>query len=259
MAELSQPTTFNLTAGAYVQGSFSSLRIVTTVQQALTPLPRRAASLPPKASPSPTLSRTAGYVLYGLATTPCPIARGLVATNQDELRHGGVCADCWGARGGILLATADRWGGTGTIHLPMAAVSFPTTDPALLDNSGTNARLLFDNATRQCAYWGPFRMNADYMNTPVFKFQYAMTSVLTGGVSIDVEVMTVPAGDAASVHTESYATVNNCADAAVPATTAGRIDEISCSLTNNDGLAAGRFTKIRVCRAVADAVDMPLA
>ena len=325
VAELSQPTTFNLTAGAYVQGQFFSLRIFTTVQQALT-FTTGAGKFAAEGIPLPTFSRTAGYVLYGFSYNALSNRWALVATNQEtnygtagyvQTAGGPGVESSWqpptggvadGDKGDVTVSgTGATWtldadtvtyaklqnitaasrllgrgsaagagdpqeitlgtnlsmsgttlnvtGGTGTIHLPMAAVSFPTTDPALLDNSGTNARLLFDNATRQCAYWGPFRMNADYVSTPVFKFQYAMTSVLTGGVSIDVEVMTVPAGDAASVHTESYATVNNCADAAVPATTAGRIDEISCSLTNNDGLAAGRFTKIRVCRAVADAVD----
>ena len=328
VAELSQPTTFNLTAGTYVQGQFFSLRIFTTVQRALT-FTTGAGKFAAEGIPLPTFSRTAGYVLYGFSYNALSNRWALVATNQEtnygtagyvQTAGGPGVESSWQAPAGGGVTDGDKgdvtvsgtgatWtldadtvtyaklqnvtaasrllgrgsaagagdpqeitlgtnlsmsgttlnaaggGGTGTIHLPMAAVSFPTTDPALLDNSGTNARLLFDNTTRQCAYWGPFRMNADYVSTPVFKFQYAMTSVLTGGVSIDVEVMTVPAGDAASVHTESYAAVNNCDDAAVPATTAGRIDEISCSLTNNDGLAAGRFTKIRLCRAVADAVD----
>ena len=257
VAELSQTTNFDLTAGTYVNGQFLSILIFTTTQRALT-WTTGAGKFAAEGIALPTFSRAAGYVLYGFRYNALSNRWALASTNQ-ETTYGAVGHVLTGNGPGVASSfqapTGGPGGGTGTIHLPMTAVHFPTADPAILDGSGTNARLLFDNVTKKCAYWGPFRMNADYVSTPVFKFQYAMTSVLSGGVSIDVDVMTVPAGDAASVHTESYGTVNNCDDAAVPATTAGRIDEISCPLTNNDGLAAGRFTKIRLCRAVADAID----
>ena len=156
--------------------------------------------------------------------------------------------------GTTLTATGGVAGTIGVVHLPVDAVKFPTSDAAVVDGSETNARLLFDNAVRKCAYWGPFRMNPDYASAPVFKLQYSMTSVTSGGVAIDVEVMAVTPGDAADANTESYATVNTCVDATVPGT-AGHMKEISCALTNTDGVAPLDLTKLRLCRNVAHASD----
>ena len=146
-------------------------------------------------------------------------------------------------------------GGTGDRLLPVTAVSFPTTNAARVDGSEINARLLFDNATTQCAYWGPFRMNPDYASNPVFKMQYAMSSAITGCIAIDVEVMAVTPGDATDLTgtgaVDSYDSVNTCTDAAVPPTTAGKMEEISCPLTFNDSMAARDLLKIRLCRNVA--------
>jgi hypothetical protein len=66
--------------------------------------------------------------------------------------------------------------------------------------------------------------------------------------------MAVTPGDAADINTESYDTVNNCDDATVPGT-AGFLDQISCTLTNKDSVAAGDYAKIKLCRAVADSAD----
>ena len=81
-----------------------------------------------------------------------------------------------------------------------------------------------------------------------------MTSGTSGGVSIDVSIMAVTSGDSADINTDSYATVNNCDDGTVPGT-AGHLNTISCTLTNNDSLAASDYFKIKVCRAVTDAAD----
>ena len=82
VAELSQPTTFNLTAGTYVQGQFFSLRIFTTVQRALT-FTTGAGKFAAEGIPLPTFSRTAGYVLYGFSYNALSNRWALVATNQE--------------------------------------------------------------------------------------------------------------------------------------------------------------------------------
>ena len=89
---------------------------------------------------------------------------------------------------------------------------------------------------------------------PVFKFQYSMHSVIAGGVAIGVYVMTDSANNTFDVNTEDYGTVNTCTQTPVPGTP-GAYKEISCPLTNNDGMAANRLTKIRLCRMTNDAVD----
>src|SRR5678816_1053557 len=111
----------------------------------------------------------------------------------------------------------------------------------------------FDASTSECVIW-PFVLPGDFLSTPVLRVIYTMTSDTNTahGVSIDVSVMALANG--ADVNTESYATVNNCDDAAIPAT-AGYPDIISCSLTNFDSATAGQAIKIKLCRATADSAD----
>ena len=146
---------------------------------------------------------------------------------------------------------APAGGVAGTIGerlLPITAVDFPATDPAILsrDTNGT-AVLRFNNSVPQCVSWGPFRMNADYASTPVFKLQYSMESV-TGAfnVVINVSVMAITPGvDAHNPDTDAnYGTVNTCTDA-IPGT-AKMPKEISCPLTNNDGLLARDLVKVKL-------------
>ena len=89
---------------------------------------------------------------------------------------------------------------------------------------------------------------------PSVRVLYSMVSATAGGVSIDASVMAVTPGDSADINTDSYDTVNNCDDATVPGT-AGYLDVITCTLTNNDSMAAGDLIKIDIQREVADAAD----
>ena len=66
--------------------------------------------------------------------------------------------------------------------------------------------------------------------------------------------MAVTPGDAANIVTDSFDTVNTCTDATVPGT-AGFLDQIVCTLTTNDSVAAGDLVRVRRCRLPADATD----
>lgn len=138
---------------------------------------------------------------------------------------------------------------TGTIILPVQAAKLPTSNPAALDASETNWRLLFDATTSESCVW-QFRMPVNYASGLTAKLQYSMASATSGTVAWDVYVMAVSDGDAADINTESYATVNTSGGVTVPGT-AGYLDEISVTLTNADSVAAGDFTKIKVGRDVA--------
>jgi hypothetical protein len=230
VAELSQSTTFSIAAGSTpTPGQFFSLKIFTTVARALT-FTLGSNSFAAEGIPLPTTTATNGYVLYGFQWNPQSSRWAFVATTQTG-------------------------GGVGWVHLPVSAVTLPTTNAAVLDGSETNMRLLFDATTSECAWWGPFRMNPDYVGSPVFKWQYSMTSATTGGISLNVSVMAVTPGDAVDINNEAnYAAVNNCDDTPVPSTPGG-IKELSCPLTNNDALAAADLTKIKICRATTDSTD----
>jgi hypothetical protein len=140
--------------------------------------------------------------------------------------------------------------GTGTIIILPLNFKAPTANSAFPDTSETNDRLRFDATTSECAIY-PLRLPASYVGSPVFKLQYSMTSATSGSLMINVAVMAVSPGDSADIDTESYATVNTCTDAAVPGT-AGYLDELACALTNNDGMVAGDYVKLQLCRNITD-------
>ena len=139
------------------------------------------------------------------------------------------------------------------LNLPVTGAKLPATNPAVIDNAENNARLLYDATTAENAFW-QFVMSQDYGSGLQLRVLYSMLSCTSGGVSIDVDVMAVTPGDAADINTNSFDTVNNCDDAAVPGT-AGFLDQIVCSLTTVDSLTAGDYVKIRLEREVADVAD----
>lgn len=128
-------------------------------------------------------------------------------------------------------------------------VLFPTSNPMTLNNAENNPRLLADNVTSQSVYW-VFTMPTDYGSTPTFMYIYSMTSVTSGTHHIDVSLMACPASSA-DCNTDSFDTVNDCNDAAVPGTV-GHVHAITCSLTNNDSLAGGVLTRLKIARDTAN-------
>jgi hypothetical protein len=114
-------------------------------------------------------------------------------------------------------------------------------------------QLLFDAAATEQCMWA-FRMPADYSSAPVLKVQYKMASATTAEVVIEGRVAAVTDGDAQDVDANGFGTANASAATTVPGT-AGHLDEISLTLTNNDSLAAGDFTIVYLARLGADAGD----
>lgn len=141
---------------------------------------------------------------------------------------------------------------TGTIILPVQAIKLPSSNPFALDASGNHFKLLGDATTGESGAW-QFRLPSNYSSSPVLKIQYTMVSATTGGVALDASVDAVSDGDSQDVDTETYDT-KNTGTATVPGT-AGYLDEISIPLTNNDGMAAGDFAKIKLARDPANGSD----
>lgn len=142
---------------------------------------------------------------------------------------------------------------TRAVLTPLSA-EFPSSNfPALLS---VNARpaLAFDATTSETAYWSFVAPQG--LTTPVTAvISYMMASATSGGVAFDVAVEAVASGDAIDLDaTTSFATVNTGTDSAVPAT-AGYMEQISITLTNNDSIAAAEYVRLSVARAVANATD----
>ena len=196
---------------------------------------------------NPTLPGTTTGTFSGNLTGNAATATALAA-NPAACGAGDFVTDI--AANGTLTCATPAGGGTGTIHLSVGGYSLPPTNPAVLDANENNLRLLFDATTSECAIWQG-RMNADYASGLAFKAQFSMTSATTGTFNLDVSVMVVTPGDSADINTDSYDTANACDDAAVPGT-AGYLDQIACTLTNADSIAAGDFFKVKICRDIGD-------
>jgi hypothetical protein len=123
-------------------------------------------------------------------------------------------------------------------------------DVAELNNSSVFPRILFDYVTLECIAW-TFIVPDDYVGSPVFEMKYSMETDTTAGheVHMDVYVMVEASAD---IDVTSYDAVNNCNETTgLPAVT-GAPKTISCALTNNDGMAAQKLTKLKLCRDVTN-------
>lgn len=140
-------------------------------------------------------------------------------------------------------------GALGTIQLPVNAVKLPTANSPYIDSSENNTRLLFDQTTSQCALW-EFVTPLDFAGSYVLHLPYSLVSV-TGAfaVGITAAVMKQTPGTNVDFNTDSYDTINTCADALVPST-AGAVNDLACPLATVDGVVAGDMTKVRLCRNV---------
>lgn len=135
-------------------------------------------------------------------------------------------------------------------QLSVQGAKLPSTNAAVIDQSESRPKLVFDASVSWCASW-TFQLNPDYGTLPVLRFSYAMASATTGSFSMGWSVWKTTSGEAADGQTESYDTVNTCTDSAVPGT-AGRIEHVACSLTNADSMVANDVVTLRGCRDIAD-------
>lgn len=113
-------------------------------------------------------------------------------------------------------------------------------------------QLAFDASSEEWCCWS-FRMPDDYVSGLTAKVLYKMASATSGGVAWDVRVAAVSDGDSTDVDAKGFGTAN-VGTATVPGT-AGYLDEVAVTLTNDDAVASGDFVVIRLARATADASD----
>ncbi len=147
---------------------------------------------------------------------------------------------------------------TGTIILPVFGCVYDTTNPPGLSGTTLRPMLLFDATTDEIVGW-QFRVPENHSNSadPVLKIQYSMVSAVAGDtpnseVVFSCEVMCVTDGE--TIDSDSYDTINVSTATTVPAT-AGLMDEISLTLSNNDSMAAGDYCALRFRRDADNAGD----
>ena len=94
----------------------------------------------------------------------------------------------------------------------------------------------------------------NFSSAPVLDIFYKCTSATSGTAEWDCAVHCVTDGDSVDVDADAFDTVNS-AGAAVPST-AGHLDVITITLTNNDSMTAGDFCTLMLLRDIsADSVS----
>lgn len=150
-----------------------------------------------------------------------------------------------------LIANTQPSGSYGSVQLVPLSAGFTVgagIQTAELNTETAWPRLLFDSATQECVVW-TFRTPHDYGGTPVLDIAYTMDldTNIAHQVHMTAEIMVEAAAD---LDVNSYVS-NPCNDTAGIPGTLGVPRSYTCALTNDDGLAAGKLTKLRLCRNVA--------
>jgi len=110
--------------------------------------------------------------------------------------------------------------------------------------------LAFDAGTNETALWTVI-IPQGWTGTITAIIHYIMASAVSGDVDVDISVEAISDGDAIDLDSaDSFDSVNSVDNTTVPST-AGYIDEISVTLTNNDGAAAGDYARFRLTRDAA--------
>lgn len=134
------------------------------------------------------------------------------------------------------------------------AAEFPATNFPQLQLVNRRPVLSYDAGTDETADWTGIAP-VGLTGTMTAIITYMMASAISGDVKFQLSVEAVTDGDATDLDAgDSFDTVNSPAVVTVPGT-AGHIDQLSVTLTNQDSIAAGDYFRLRVTRDANDAGD----
>ena len=135
---------------------------------------------------------------------------------------------------------------TRAVLIPYGA-EFPATNFPQLMLVNRRPVLAFDASTDEACQWTVIAPQG-LTGTMTAVITYMMASATSGAVGFQVAVEAVSDGDSTDLDAgDSFDTVNNSASTTVPGT-AGYIDQISVTLTNQDSVAAGDLVRIKLNR-----------
>lgn len=159
----------------------------------------------------------------------------------------------------------------GTVYhpfIPEEAMFLATAFPQYIKNNGTNfpvSGLGFDQTVTETAFWRFIATNYGVSNPNIFVdlWWYSATSVtVSHTVKWDVYLDAYTAnldgtGDSTSIEAGVLAAVNTFSDN-ILGTTAKRLHhcQVTIPAANNDGLAAGDYTTLRISRDATIANDL---
>lgn len=144
---------------------------------------------------------------------------------------------------------------TGTILLPVQAAKLPSANPARIDGSTVNWKLLFDAATSQSAWW-QFRLPVNYASSPVLKLQFSPQTTQSGTLAAVFRAYAEGVAPGSDIATDSYGAANSATSTLSNNQAAGILTELSIPLSTIGGsFTPGNFVKVKVDRDAANGSD----
>lgn len=132
------------------------------------------------------------------------------------------------------------------IFLPNAA-EFPASNFPQLLLVNRRPVLAFDDTTNETAQWTAIAPQGVTGTLTAYVY-YIMASATSGDVDVDVAIEAVTDGDSTDLDAgDSFDTANSTDNTTVPGT-AGHMDVINVTLTNDDSIAAGDYFRFKLTR-----------
>jgi len=137
------------------------------------------------------------------------------------------------------------------IFTPESA-AFPSSNfPALGQDAQGRMHLAFDASTAESCYWTFVAPQG--ITTPLTAIvTYRAASATSGTALFEAAIEAISDGDATDTDAGSSFSSDNTPTAVTVPGTAGYIDQLSITLTNNDSIAAGDYCRLRLNRDTAD-------
>jgi len=134
---------------------------------------------------------------------------------------------------------------TRAVFAPFGA-EFPSSNFPEITLVNRRPALAFDAATDETAYWTGIAPQG-ITGALSIVISYIMASATSGSVRFQAQVEAITDGDATDLDATTSFDTANSAGATVPGT-AGHIDQLSVTLTNNDSLAAADYFRLSLNR-----------
>lgn len=133
---------------------------------------------------------------------------------------------------------------------PLSA-EFPSSNAAALGIDGQGRPYLaFDTGTDEFAYW-TFVAPQQMSGALTLVITYRAASATSGTACFQAALEAISDGDAVDTDAASSFGSDNTSSAVTVPGTAGYIDQFVIALTNDDGIAAGDYCRLRVNRDVS--------
>lgn len=135
--------------------------------------------------------------------------------------------------------------------LPYGA-EFPASNFPQLTLINRRPALAFDASVDEACQW-TFLAPQSITTTITLVVSYIMASAASGTIDFEADLEAVTDGDATDLDAgDSFATANTMTAETVPGVS-GYMGQFTITLTNNDGIAAGDYVRLRLRRDADDA------